>query len=299
MHRITQQRHVRAARPWLWTALVVGSVVAATVWAVRPHAAECRSVVTVQPPIRHSAPAVTVPYSAAPEAPSIVEWHDAPVAAEARYYVFTPGVACSFPDLPMDGYYIGAPTVEYDGSAACGAYVDLTGPLGTVRAQIVDRCPGCGADQYDLSTAAFTRIADPTAGVAQIVMSRVHNPAPPADLVYRVAAGSSSDWLGLLFTDSGNPLSRVEIRNSSGGPGYTLTRGMDDYWSISGAGPGPFTALVTDVDGHQVEVHGITPAPGSGQHTGRSLYALAPPTTTAPVPMAAGATVAPAPVRCM
>jgi|GEM_PF-6995823 len=294
MHRVTQQEHIRAARPWLWTALVVATVAAAALWVVRPHPEACRSAVTSAPaPAR---PATTA-NSPAPEQVSDDERVDPPVAGQARYYTFSPGVACSFPDLPLDGYYIGVPTGEYDGSADCGAYMDLNGPLGTVRAQVVDRCPGCGPHQYDLSTAAFARIADPAAGVAQIGLSRVHNPSPPSDLVYRMADGSSPGWLGLLFTDTGNPLSRVEIRPDSGGPGYTLTRGMDDYWSISGPGAGPFTVLVTDADGHQVEVPGITIDPGRVQHTGRSLYAL-PASSSVITPAPAPTPVTPAPVPC-
>jgi expansin len=297
MHRVTQRENIRAARPWLWTALVVAAVVAAAVWAVRPDPAACRSAVTPPPAAPAATPALTT-NSPAPDQVSDDERVDPPVSAQARYYTFSPGAACSFPGLPLDGYYVGVPTDEYADSAACGGYADLTGPLGTVRAQIVDRCPGCGPHQYDLSTTAFTRIADPATGIAQITMSRVHNPSPPPDLVYRIADGSSSAWLGLLFTDTGNPLSRVEIRDESGGPGHTLTRGVDDYWSISGAGPGPFALLVTDADGHQAEVPGISIAPGRIQHTGRSLYALPAPSASSPPPVQRPITVTPAPVPC-
>ncbi|GAB2728687.1 expansin EXLX1 family cellulose-binding protein [Nocardia thraciensis] len=291
MHRVTQQQHIRAARPWLFTALAVGVVVAAALWVSRPEPAVCRTSpgAAARPAPPAPLPSITVPQLVAP-----VEQRDPAQPGEARYYSFNQGVACSFPELPLDGFYIGVPTEEYAGSAACGALVELEGPLGSVRAQIVDRCPGCAPGQYDLSTAAFTRIADRSSGVAPIQLRRVRNPVPIPELVYRVKDGSSAHWLGLLFGNAGNPLSRVEIRPDAGGAGVTLTRGMDNYWSISGAGPGPFTALVTDVEGHQVRVPGIEVNSGEIRHTEARLYDIpAPPPAArpAPVPMATTTTI--------
>lgn len=272
MHRVSQQDHARSARPWLWATLTAVTVIAAAVWAVRPDPSACR---TPSPDAGPRPATMSVPNMPYFQRIPITEQVDPPILTQARYYEFGADVACSYPDLPTDGYYVGVPTDEYDGSAACGQYVDLYGPLGSVRAQIVDRCPGCAARQYDLSAAAFARVADPRAGVAQIGVSRVHNPSPSPDLVYRIEEGSSPDWLGLQFTDTGNPLRRVEIRSAAGGAGHILTRRMDNFWTISGAGAGPFTALVTDAEGHQVIVPGIVVEPGRSRHAGRSLYAPA------------------------
>ncbi|MBF6064242.1 hypothetical protein IU500_21305 [Nocardia terpenica] len=291
MHRVTQQQHIRAARPWLAAALLGAAVVTAVLWTMRPHAAACRTASTAVRSAPASAPALASPTTAPnPLAPNQIpggEQRDAPEAAQARYYAFAPTVSCSFPNLPLDGYYVGVPTGEFAGGAECGSFVDLEGPLGAVRAEIVDRCPGCGPHQYDLSTAAYNRIADPRAGVAEIRLIRIHNPDPAPELTFRVQNGSSASWIGLLFADTGNALSRVEIRPDSGGPGHTLSRGPDNYWRISGAGPGPFTALLTDTDGHQAEVPGITVTPGQIQHTDIQLYRPPPPIqpTTAPPPV--------------
>lgn len=69
-------------------------------------------------------------------------------------------------------------------------------------------------------------------------------------------------------------MSRAEFRPTAGGGGHTLTRRMDNFWTISGAGAGPFTALVTDAQGHQVVVPGIVVEPRRSRHTGRSRYAF-------------------------
>ncbi|WP_280257202.1 expansin EXLX1 family cellulose-binding protein [Nocardia wallacei] len=285
MHRVTQQQHARTARPWLWTALAVAVVAAAALWVTRPDPTACHTAPPAAAPVPPVRPATT-PGTVVPVPIPPLEQIDAPQPGEARYYTFRPGVACSIPDLPADGFYVGVPTVEYAGGTACGTLVQIDGPLGSVRAQIVDRCPGCAPGHYDLSTAAFTRIADPNAGVAPIRLRRIHNPVPIPELFYRVQDGSSEHWLGLLVANTGNPLTRVEIRPESGAAGRALIRGADNYWSTSGAGPGPFTALVTDSEGHQVRIPGITVTPGQVRHTGIGLYSFpgSAPATTAPAP---------------
>lgn len=72
----------------------------------------------------------------------------------------------------------------YNNGAACGTRytVQCTGPTnagvpapcrnGPITVTIVDLCPGCGADQIDLSEQAFTTIADPNAGRIRIEYNR-------------------------------------------------------------------------------------------------------------------------------
>jgi expansin (peptidoglycan-binding protein) len=214
------------------------------------------------------------------------------VSGQARYYSFGQGVACSFPDLPLDGFYVGVSTQEYRTADLCGAYLDVHGPRGDVRALIADRCPGCAPGQLDLSTAAFEQIAEQSDGVAQIGYSVVRDPDPAPELVYEVKPDSSAQWLAILVSGTGNPIQRVAIRPSTGGRWQELNRRMDNFWTISGAGPGPFSARVVDVYGHQVEVSGISLEPGQ-RYTGARLYSVEPvsppstvaaPTAAAPVP---------------
>ncbi|WP_024804644.1 expansin EXLX1 family cellulose-binding protein [Nocardia sp. BMG51109] len=295
MHRVTGRQSVRTARPWLWTALAVAVVGAAAVWVVRPDPAACHSEPAADSPVLTRT--VIAPSPAAPDPVPPLERLDPPVPGEARYYAFGPGVACSIPDLPLDGFYVGVPTSEYAGSSVCGAVVELGGPLGTVRAHIVDRCPGCAPGQYDLSTAAFARIADQHDGVAHIRLRRISNPVPIPEVLYRVKDGSSAHWLGLLFADTGNPVSRVEIRPDAGGAGRALTRGPDNYWSVSGAGPGPFTASVTDTEGHRVDIPGITVSPGAVRRTGVGMYRF-PELAPAPAATATAPVTTPPPASC-
>ncbi|MFJ9369874.1 expansin EXLX1 family cellulose-binding protein [Nocardia sp. NPDC101769] len=228
-------------------------------------------------------PAAAALSSVTPQQIQIQESQPAPERGEALFYAFDQGVACSLPDLPLDGYYVGVPTGQYDGSAPCGSYVDIDGPLGSVRAQVVDRCPGCGPDQYDLSRSAFEAIAKADDGVAQIRVSQVRDPDPAPELFYRVQPGSSPSWIGILFSGTGNPIQQVALRPASSGDYRPLRRGSDNYWNLSGLGPGPFTAEVTDIYGHAAFVSGVALDPGQVRRTGIHLYEIpADPPVTAP-----------------
>ncbi|WP_214109472.1 expansin EXLX1 family cellulose-binding protein [Acrocarpospora catenulata] len=176
---------------------------------------------------------------------------------------------CSLPDPgPL---FASVSTDEYAGSAACGGYLDITGPRGSVRVQVVDRCPGCRRGELDLSRAAFARIGDLRAGVVPVAYGRVRNPWVPAPLAFRVKAGSSADWLAVQVVDHGNPLRAVRIRD--GAQWRDLRRGADNYWVLGeGPAPDPFTVRVTDVYGNQVTATDLALAPGRLQRTTHRLY---------------------------
>ncbi|WP_433602734.1 3,4-dihydroxy-2-butanone-4-phosphate synthase [Nocardia sp. CA-135953] len=114
--------------------------------------------------------------------------------------------------------------------------------------------------------------------------SLVRDPLPAPGLIYELKPDSSASWLAMLVTGSGNPIQRVALRSGMGGPWQELDRGMDNYWTISGAGSGPFSAQVTDIHGHQAEITGISLEQGQ-RYTGMSLYtepAPKPPPARAP-----------------
>ncbi|GAB2531205.1 hypothetical protein GCM10027167_39890 [Nocardia heshunensis] len=298
MHR-TGLEEIHSGRPWLWTILAGAVVVGLATWWIRPQSLSCNAATPSTTVI--TLPAAPAPSSVTPQQIQPPESQPAPQPGEARFYAFSQGVACSLPDLPLDGYYVGVPTGQYNGSAPCGSYVDIDGPLGSVRAEVVDRCPGCGPNQYDLSRSAFEAIANTTDGVAQVRIGAVRDPNPAPELVYRVEPSSSVSWIGILFSGTGNPIAQVSLKPDSGGDYLPLRRGNDNYWSISGAGPGPFTAEVTDVYGHAAFISGVTITPGQLRHTGIRLYEIpaeppaTPPPPTAPVVVT---TVVAAPAPC-
>ncbi|QIS03611.1 hypothetical protein F5X71_15935 [Nocardia brasiliensis] len=272
MHRIPiNQRHVRSG--WLWSAAGLAAIAGIAVWVTRPEPVHCDVPDALAQSAAPSNPltANSVWPSTLPPAQSL-----SVVSGEARFYSFGRRVSCSYPDLPLDGLYVGMSTAEYGTAERCGGYLDVAGPRGSVRVQIVDRCPGCAPGQLDLSTAAFSRIADLSDGVAKVGYTLVRNPEPVTELTYEVKPDATATWFSILFAGTGNPLHEVAIRPATGGAWQQLTRGMDNYWSISRAGPGPFAARLTDIHGNRVEIAGITVEPGL-RPTGARLYREAPP----------------------
>ena len=205
------------------------------------------------------------------------------VSGIATHYVLQALPNCSYPSPPADGLFVALSPGEYDNAAACGGYLEVHGPDGSVRVEVIDQCPGCGAGHIDLSEAAFSAIAPLNAGLVDVTYQPLVNPSLPGPISLLVKQGSSQYWLALLAMNTGNSLASVQVRSESGGGWYSLVRASYNYWvAQSGAGTGPFTVRLTDTQGHVVTVQGIALSPGVVQGTGTWMYGAG--TTTGPAP---------------
>ena len=221
----------------------------------------------------------------APEATVTGAQANGQTSGEATHYELAAGGTgnCSYPSPPAGQLYVALPPSEYGAAAACGSYLQVTGPDGSVTVEVVDQCPECQAGHIDLSEQAFARIAPLSAGLVPVSYHTIADPPLPAPLSMLVKTGSSAYYLALLPINNGNPLASVAVRQDSG-DWQELARTAYGYWlASSGAGPGPFTVRLTDSLGHQATVNGITISPGVVQTTGTSMYgaAAAPVATTA------------------
>ncbi|MEU7769351.1 expansin EXLX1 family cellulose-binding protein [Nocardia sp. NPDC049190] len=259
----------RSRTGWLWSAAAVLAVVGAALGLAQSRPPMCEVGVTPNEP---SAPS-RVPVLASTFVPRTLP-SSSTATGEARYYTLGRRVACSFSGLASDGFYAALSTADYGRADLCGATLELQGPRGTVRAVVVDRCPGCTTGQLVLNEAAFGAVAEPRTGVAEVRYRVVRDPQPMPELTYQVKPDSSSGF-GILFDGTGNALAEVAIRPVVGDPWRELTRGMDNYWRLSDAGSGPFGARLTDVYGNRVEISGLTVGPGQ-RSTDARLYTGAP-----------------------
>src|SRR5580698_3490159 len=205
------------------------------------------------------------------------------VSGTATHYVLQSLPNCSYPSPPADGLFVALSPGEYDSAAACGGYLEVHGPDGSVRVEVIDQCPGCGAGHIDLSEAAFSAIAPLNAGLVNVTYQPLVNPSLPGPISLLVKQGSSQYWLALLAMNTGNPLASVQVRSESGGGWYSLVRASYNYWvAQSGAGTGPFTVRLTDIQGHVTTVQDVALSPGATQATGTWMYGAG--TTTGPAP---------------
>ncbi|MFN8200146.1 MAG: expansin EXLX1 family cellulose-binding protein [Nakamurella multipartita] len=193
----------------------------------------------------------------------------AATSGKATHYEATGGSTtngnCSFPALPADKLYVAVSPTEYAKGAACGTYLDVTGPRGTVRVVVMDKCPECATGHIDLSKTAFAKIGALSDGIIPVTYSTVKNPTVPA-LNFRFKNGSSRWWFALQVLNHGNRLQSVSVQVN--GKWVAATLADYNYWIYQpGAGPGPYTLLVKDIYGQQAIVSGVTMSPTLVQTT--------------------------------
>ncbi|MER7165526.1 expansin EXLX1 family cellulose-binding protein [Micromonospora sp. NPDC000207] len=193
---------------------------------------------------------------------------------KATFYDLAGGIGnCSYPTPPSNKRYVALGPSEYASAAACGGYLDVTGPKGSVRVLVVDQCPECAPGHIDLSAEAFREIADPVQGIVPVSYRALVDPALPGPLTFRIKEGASQYWFSVLVGSHGNPLRSVEVRPGTSGAWRTATRQSYNYWEIgSGAGPGPYSIRVTDTNGNRAVATGIRMAPGQVQATDVRMY---------------------------
>jgi expansin (peptidoglycan-binding protein) len=186
---------------------------------------------------------------------------------EGQAVFYDPGQAagsCGLGPFPAGGRYASLPPRSYASGRACGSYLDVYGPHGTVQAEVVDVCTECRAGTVNLSRAAFARIADPRTGLVAVSYRTALDPPLPGPLVLRISAAGRPGALGVQVINHGNRLSSV-VAGWPGGRWQPLTPNADGYWigrqhpgqPRTGAPPGRAAGArirvrITDAAGHQV-----------------------------------------------
>ncbi len=193
---------------------------------------------------------------------------------EGTYYNADGSGNCMFDPSPNDLMVAAMNQVDYANAALCGAFIEITGPKGTVTVRIVDRCPECPAGDVDMSPQAFAKIADLVAGRVPIRW-RVVSPALPGPIMYRFKEGSNQWWTAVQVRNHRNPIAKFEYRRSNG-QWQTVSRTEYNYFvATSGMGAGPYTFRVTDVYGNTLTDSGI-PFLEGGSISGAAQFPPAP-----------------------
>jgi len=109
-------------------------------------------------------------------------------SSQATYYTKYLPTSCYGNDasqIPRDKLFAAVSTDVFGNKEACGAYYEITckgatsggsNPCKqnpTVKVKVVDLCPGCNKNSFDLSKEAFSKIADLDAGRINISVKRV------------------------------------------------------------------------------------------------------------------------------
>lgn len=172
-----------------------------------------------------------------------------PRSGQATYYDSANGDgACSFGPSPeaMNVAALNAP--DYANAAWCGACADVTGPSGSVRVRIVDKCPECPSGNLDLSPQAFAQIAAMELGRVAINWEFV-----ACDLVgpvkYRYKDGANQWWTAVQVSNHRLPITKFEF-STDGTTFREVAREDYNYFvDASGFGASAVTVRITATDG--------------------------------------------------
>ncbi|MEM8533277.1 MAG: expansin EXLX1 family cellulose-binding protein [Chloroflexota bacterium] len=170
-------------------------------------------------------------------------------SGEGTFYGATGAGNCSF-DPTSDNLMVAAMNeTDYGNAELCGAFVEATGPQGTVVVRIVDRCPECQPGDIDFSRGAFERIANPVDGRVPISW-RIVSPEIDGPIVYRFKEGSNPYWTAVQIRNHRNPIATFEYLDDNGQFKAVPRERYNYFVDTSGMGPGPYTFRITDSYGN-------------------------------------------------
>ncbi|KAJ5786960.1 uncharacterized protein N7503_012172 [Penicillium pulvis] len=183
-------------------------------------------------------------------------------AGTATYYGGNlSGGTCSFSDytLPSSLFGTALSIDQWDDAANCGACVSVKGPNGkTIKAMIVDECPSCATNHFDLFEDAFGEIADISAGVVDIDWEFTSCDLDGA-LKLRNKSGSSQYWFSMQVVNANEPVSALEASTDGGSTWIATTRTSYNYFEYtSGFGTDTVDVRVTGKSGNYVVVKDVS-----------------------------------------
>lgn len=206
-----------------------------------------------------SSPAPTTAPTSTARSTSATVPAGAPLAGRIKPGVVRSGVAtfydtdgtgaCGY-DASPDPLNAAMNVADFEGSRACGAYVQVQAAGASVTVRITNLCPApCRVGQLDLNPKAFDRLGARDRGEVAVTWKLVEAPSAKRISV-RYKTGSSQYWCGIQVIDHRNPVARLEVR--AGGGWKPLQRTDYNYFlSENGAGCGGAIA-VTDIYGERL-----------------------------------------------
>lgn len=175
-------------------------------------------------------------------------------SGEATFYGGGYEGGCAMLDPVSKDYWIVAMNLpDYNCAELAGAYLEVTGELGTINVLVTDLLPEGKKGDLDLYTDAFPLIAPAEKGRVPVTWKIVPlDTAADAPLNYRYKVGSTEFWCAVQVRNHRYPIERLEYLNSDGEFVELPRRNFNYFEAQSGLGKGPFTFRITDIYGQVV-----------------------------------------------
>ena len=155
--------------------------------------------------------------------------------------------------ISKDDYWICAMNIEdYNNAQLAGAYIELTGELGSIKMFVSDLLPEGKKGDIDLYVDAFPLIAPAEKGRVNVSWKIIPlDSAANAPMSYKFKEGSSPFWCGVQVRNHRYPITKLEYLNENG-EFIELPRRHYNYFESNKMGPGPYTFRITDIYGDVV-----------------------------------------------
>lgn len=173
---------------------------------------------------------------------------------EATFYGGGYEGGCAMLDPVSTDYWITAMNLaDYNCAELAGAYLEVTGELGTINVLVTDLLPEGKKGDLDLYVDAFPLIAPAEKGRVPVSWKIIPlDTAEDEPLYYKYKDGSSAFWCGVQVRNHRYPIETLEYLNEDGEFEQLTRRNYNYFEKQSGLGEGPFTFRITDIYGQTV-----------------------------------------------
>lgn len=162
------------------------------------------------------------------------------------------GCAMLDPISREDYWIVAMNLADYNNAQLAGAYIEVTGELGTINMLVTDLLPEGKKGDLDLYTDAFPLIAPVEKGRVPVSWRIIPlDSAENAPISFKFKEGSSEFWCGVQVRNHRYPVTKLEYLNEDG-EYVELPRRLYNFFESDEMGPGPFTFRITDIYGQVI-----------------------------------------------
>ncbi len=160
---------------------------------------------------------------------------------------------CAMLDPVSRDYWIVAMNLaDYNNAQLAGAYIEVTGELGTINMFVTDLLPEGKKGDLDLYKDAFPLIAPVEKGRVPVSWKIIPlDSAENEPVSYKYKEGTTEYWCGIQVRNHRYPITRLEYLDKNG-EFVEIERRQYNYFESDKMGKGPFTFRITDIYGQMV-----------------------------------------------
>ena len=152
--------------------------------------------------------------------------------------------------VSTDDWIVAMNYYDWNNSQLAGAYLEVTGELGSIYMLVTDELPEGKKGDLDLYVDAFPLIAPAEKGRVPCTWKIIpRNTAADAPMTIRYKEGSTAFWAGVQLRNHRYPVTSLEYLDAAG-HFVEIPRRNYNYFESMELGAGPFTFRMTDIYGN-------------------------------------------------